>query len=113
MCGIFGFLKKEESVSGYDKEIMNKMGAKLRYRGPDDQGFYYGKNVALGNNLLSIVDIKNGHQPLIREINGNRYVIVYNGEIFNYDYIKKRVESSGLSPLTHCDTEIALLAYIT
>lgn len=112
MCAIFGLYKKKEPISGSDKEMMDRMSETIKYRGPDDRGFYYAKKVALGNNLLSIVDVKNGHQPMIKEFNGNKYAIVYNGEIFNYKFVKRQVELSGLIPKTYCDTEIVLLAYI-
>ncbi|MCI0560966.1 MAG: asparagine synthase (glutamine-hydrolyzing) [Nitrososphaera sp.] len=93
-------------------EALKKIGARLLYRGPDKQGEYITGNIALGSNRLSIVDVPGGHQPLVREQNGRRYAIVYNGEVYNYKEIRRDLEANGLKTVTNCDTEVVLLAYM-
>ena len=74
MCGIAGYLSKEEII---DKSKFEKMVDIIAHRGPDDRGVYYDEPVALGHRRLSIIDLsKEGHQPFIYK---DKYVIVYNG----------------------------------
>ncbi|MEK7643720.1 MAG: asparagine synthase (glutamine-hydrolyzing) [Patescibacteria group bacterium] len=107
MCGIIGVLgnipQKNEFESA--RETMN-------YRGPDDAGLYYSKKegVALGHRRLSIIDLTvAGHQPFFSA--DKRYVLTYNGEIYNYLEIKKQLENF-YDFKTKTDTEVLLAAYI-
>ena len=81
----------------------------LDLRGPDDSGIYQDEDIFLGHTRLSILDLSHGHQPMVSD-NG-RFVIVYNGEIYNYltlrdDLLKKRISLSSTS-----DTEVILNLY--
>lgn len=102
MCGIFGF------TGINDKSLLRKMSHIMNHRGPDEQGFYEDKNVMLGNNRLSIIDLDSGKQPMSDE--NNELVIVFNGEIYNYREIRKDLEKK-YSFRTNSDTEVILLAY--
>ena len=81
MCGISGIINKSNVAVAKD-EIKN-MNDLIVHRGPDDEGFFYGKNFALGHRRLSILDLsKDGHQPM--SYMEDKYTITYNGESFNY-----------------------------
>jgi len=81
MCGIVGFIGKVTSPL----DCLNSMVHSIRHRGPDSQGVWFDddSNVGLGHSRLSIVDLsKAGHQPMQSE--SARYVIVFNGEVYNH-----------------------------
>lgn len=95
-------LKKEVSI----------MADTLSYRGPDDKGIYVNeKGVALGHRRLSILDLSlKGHQPM--ESFGGRYVIVYNGEVYNYKELKKELENDfNIKFKSDTDTEVVLAGF--
>lgn len=102
MCGINGlvFAKKEEI------ELMNMT---LGHRGPDGEGVFINKDIGLGSRRLSIIDLsKNGDQPIYSR--DRRYVIVYNGEIYNYQAIRRLI---GKYPFKgNSDTEVVLAGYL-
>lgn len=83
----------------------------LKHRGPDDDGTYEDSIIALGNRLLSIVDVGHGKQPFIREYAGETYIGVYNGEIYNFREIREELEAEGLTFVTQCDSEVVVAAY--
>ena len=85
MCGIAGFIGKEKNM----KKTLKKMTDRIKHRGPDAEGFFIRGNVALGQRRLSIIDIEGGLQPMFSK-DGN-YVVVFNGEIYNYQEIKKEL----------------------
>ncbi len=112
MCGITGFVNFNKNIKE-EFEVILDMNNTLYHRGPNDYGYYYRHNHALfGHRRLSIVDKEGGVQPMTRVINGNRYTIVYNGEIYNTKDIKKDLEHKGYEFLTYSDTEVLLLNYI-
>ena len=126
MCGINGIIKFEKKIQTSEIEAMNK---KIEHRGPDDSGFYIceKKNYSLGfgHLRLSILDLsKKGHQPMgyferknniiykDKELNMSDYIIVFNGEIYNFSEIKKKLQSKKWKFDTGTDTEILLKGYI-
>jgi asparagine synthase (glutamine-hydrolysing) len=109
MCGIAGFTNFGNAI-GNINEIIEDMTNTLKHRGPDDSGTYITCNVALGQTRLSVIDLNFGHQPMISE--DGRYVIVYNGEVYNYKEIRKTMEEKGYKFRTQSDTEVILKAYI-
>lgn len=104
MCGICGLINR--CVFGSD--TLKRMTETLRFRGPDDQGYYYGENVCLGHRRLSIIDLDGGHQPITNE-DGTLW-IVFNGEIFNYQEIRNHLKDSHQFK-TKSDTEVILHLY--
>lgn len=84
----------------------------LSFRGPDAEGFYSKNGVYFGHRRLSIIDPENGKQPMTREIFGNKYTIIYNGELYNAEEIRAELEVRGINQSTNCDTETLLLGYI-
>ncbi len=97
MCGICGY-------TGPENTILPTMLKYIRRRGPDSEGTFSKNNIHLAATRLSIRDIKNGNQPFFHEdIN---YVTVFNGEIYNYNFLKKKIQEKGYSLKTNCDTEL-------
>jgi asparagine synthase (glutamine-hydrolysing) len=81
----------------------------LRHRGPDDEGFFVDGTVALGMRRLSIIDLASGHQPIFNE--DRNLVIVFNGEIYNYQELRLQLTARGHVFATRSDTETILHAY--
>lgn len=106
MCGIAGILSSDIDLRG-EKLIVEKMGKTLKKRGPDAAGIYLTPEVALIHRRLSVIDVENGAQPM----HFGKYVIVYNGEIYNTDEVRNELEGFGYKFDTHCDTEVVLKAY--
>ena len=106
MCGIAGILSSDTDLRG-ERLLVEKMGKTLKKRGPDAAGVYLTPEVALIHRRLSVIDVENGAQPM----HFGKYVIVYNGEIYNTDEVRAELESSGYKFDTHCDTEVVLKAY--
>ena len=102
MCGIAGILGKDAKSNVIDDMLMVQ-----HHRGPDFTGKWLEEGVALGHNRLSIIDLSNNaNQPFFDET--KRYAIVFNGEIYNYIELRKKLESS-YSFRTTSDTEVLLL----
>jgi len=107
MCGISGIINKN-SKNVKPNEIKN-INALISHRGPDDEGFYYEKNFAFAHRRLSILDLgAKGHQPMHYL---DKYVITYNGEIYNYIEIKKELLEDGYVFHSDTDTEVILASY--
>jgi len=100
MCGIVGY-----TGHAVDDRI-EAMGRLIAHRGPDDEGFFTDDAVSLGHKRLSIIDLKNGHQPQISQ--DGRYVIIFNGEIYNYRALRAELEQRGRKFVTQSDTEVLL-----
>ena len=105
MCGIAGIVARDPAVRG----VISEMTRVLHHRGPDEQDTLDMAGAAVGNTRLSIQDPGNGHQPMVSAC--GRYVIVYNGEIYNYPSLRKELESGGAKFRTRCDTEVLLHLY--
>lgn len=110
MCGFCGYVNKFEEIEN-DLDI-KKMNKKLTLRGPNTNDIFIHENVALGHSRLSIIDVTNGNQPMKKVIDGNTYVIVYNGELYNTKELKSDLISKGYQFSTTCDTEVILTSYI-
>ena len=100
MCGICGFVGLESPG------LVDRMTDSLDHRGPDDRGTFVDGDVALGHRRLSIIDLGGGHQPMISA--DGRYVLVYNGEIYNYAELRRDLIARGASFRTESDTEVLL-----
>lgn len=105
MCGITGIFRKNSSAL-MNKNIIEKMNSAIAHRGPDGFGYYLDNYVALGHRRLAIIDLAAGKQPM-EDFKGGK-VIVYNGEIYNYQDIKSKLTAKGEKFQTNCDTEVLL-----
>ena len=102
MCGITGF-------TWDDKQLLKKMTSIIDYRGPDDHGFYTDKNISLGHRRLSIIDLSSaGKQPMTSK--DGSIVIVFNGEIYNYQELRKDLEKK-YDFASKSDTEVLIYGY--
>ena len=110
MCGIAGYIDTRKSLSESEGEsILNRMLTRIYHRGPDNFGLYLEPGMGMGNVRLSIIDLAGGDQPLSNE-DGSLW-IVYNGEVFNYIELRKKLIRKGHRFRTHCDTEVILHMY--
>ncbi|MGM9849745.1 MAG: asparagine synthase (glutamine-hydrolyzing) [Bacilli bacterium] len=105
MCGFTGWYKKNHEKKNI--KIIKQMTKTLKYRGPDQKGFFIDKNILLGHRRLSIIDLKNGRQPYTY----NEYTIVYNGELYNTEDLKNKLKEKYTFETTS-DTEVLLKGYI-
>lgn len=112
MCGIAGFLDTRQST-GHDDLVVTvrRMATSLRHRGPEDEGIWVDPScgIAFGHRRLSIIDLSPaGHQPMHSSC--GRYVITFNGEIYNFKALRQELEALGQGFRGHSDTEIMLAA---
>jgi len=103
MCGIAGFYGIK------DDNLIKKISDQLSHRGPDGEGFYFDNKVTLLNRRLAIIDVKGGDQPIYNE--DGSIVVVYNGEIYNYQVLRKELEQLGHHFKTKADTEVIVHGY--
>jgi len=105
MCGIVGFIDKTKNK----EETIKKMADLIKHRGPDDEGYYVNDDVALGFRRLSIIDLEKGSQPIYNEEEDK--LVIFNGEIYNYKFLKEDLISKGHVFKTDSDTEVLLHGY--
>ncbi len=108
MCGIAGFIDVERSRDNAE-QLIDRMCRVIRHRGPDDQGVWVGDGAALGMRRLSIIDLAGGHQPIFNE--DESILVVFNGEIYNYQELKEELRARGHHFRTNSDTETIVHAY--
>lgn len=112
MCAIVGFWdSRQRNEPGQLRQIALDMASVLQHRGPDDQGAWVDETapLALGHRRLAILDLSSeGHQPMISA--DGRYVLVFNGEIYNFKSLRETLANSGHCFRGHSDTEVMLAA---
>ena len=113
MCGIVGFTNYNGNMTLEEsRKIINNMNEKLSRRGPDEKGIFAKEKISLGHRRLAIIDKEHVKQPMCFKFQGNNYVLVYNGQLYNYQGIQKELEKVGFYFEGHSDTEVLLKAYI-
>jgi asparagine synthase (glutamine-hydrolysing) len=106
MCGYVGFTNKIDNANRVITDMMDK----IKHRGPDSEGKYVDENIALGFRRLSIIDISSsGDQPIYNE--DRTKVLLFNGEIYNFQGIREELVSKGHKFTTHTDSEVLLHGY--
>ena len=105
MCGIVGFVGARENAA----EILQAMMDRIAHRGPDGQGQFLEGPVALGQRRLSIIDLEGGRQPMYNE--DSSLVVVFNGEIYNFQTLREELQAAGHTFATRSDTEVLLHGY--
>ena len=105
MCGFVGYINKEKDK----KDNIKKMADLIAHRGPDSEGYYTDENIALGFRRLSIIDLDGGSQPIFNS--DKTKAIVFNGEIYNYQKLRKELTKKGYKFKTKTDTEVILHGY--
>ncbi len=104
MCGLVGVGSRDGR--GLPPEELAELMQLLRHRGPDDEGMYRDSFVALGHTRLAIIDPAGGRQPMFSS--DGRFVLIYNGEIYNYRELRKILAGKGYLFTTQSDTEVLL-----
>ncbi|KOA21033.1 asparagine synthetase [glutamine-hydrolyzing] 1 [Clostridium homopropionicum DSM 5847] len=108
MCGIVGMLNFDKKP--ILEKMLKKMTNLLAHRGPDDENIYISKYIGLGHRRLSIIDLSSlGRQPMTSD--DGRYTITYNGEIYNFNELRRILEKKGHKFNTKTDTEVVLKCY--
>ncbi len=108
MCGIAGIIN-HDPYERADRPLLESMTRTLSHRGPDAEGYFLNNHVGLGHRRLKIIDLEGGVQPLFNE--DGTVAVVYNGEIYNFEELKRDLEARGHVFRTHCDTEVIVHAY--
>jgi asparagine synthase (glutamine-hydrolysing) len=109
MCGIAGIVR-HDGVSERDRDAVRLMVRSLTHRGPDDEGFWFGQEAAVGMRRLAIIDVPAGHQPMSSE--DESIWVVFNGEIYNHELLRRRLEATGRHRFrTRSDTEVLVHLY--
>lgn len=111
MCGIAGAVSYCCNIEN-EKNRFLQMQKVLEPRGPDACGAHFTENAALLHTRLAVIDLKNGAQPMQAVVNGNRYTVVYNGELYNTEEIRNDLLTCGHTFTGHSDTEVLLKSYI-
>ena len=106
MCGIAGFVDKTIKNK---KKVIKDMAERIKYRGPDGEGYFIDDEVALAHRRLAIIDLSSGGQPQYNE--DNSLVIVFNGEIYNFVELKEELKKAGQKFRNKSDTEVIIHGY--
>lgn len=107
MCGFAGYI---HNYGTFDKEeVIHKMADRIKHRGPDDAHYYIDDGIALGFRRLSIIDLEGGRQPLLNE--DGSLVLLFNGEIYNYQELREELIKVGHVFTTKTDSETILHGY--
>jgi len=111
MCGIAGWIDWKKNLAD-ESHILTAMTETLAARGPDAQGTYIAAHAALGHRRLSVIDPIGGAQPMIRFRGEQKFIITYNGELYNMPELRQELEDRGHVFSTRCDTEVLLVSFI-
>lgn len=108
MCGILGLVNLDKTL--VDPNVFSNIAQRLDHRGPDGEGFWYKDNVSIAHKRLKIIDLsEHGAQPM--RSNDNRYILSFNGEIYNFQEIKKLLIGKGYTFKSKTDSEVVVNAY--
>lgn len=111
MCGIVGWIDFSEQLTN-EVETLKTMTEQLVHRGPDASGFWFGEHAALGHRRLVVVDPDGGKQPMTATKGQASYIMVYNGELYNTEDIRRVLITKGYIFGGWSDTEVLLKAYM-
>ncbi len=113
MCGINGVVNFRK-VSKDTKSIVSSMNSALLHRGPDGEGIFRSNDscATMGARRLSIVDVKNGQQPMVCPRGNTEFSCVFNGEVYNFTDLKEKLTGRGHTFETDSDTEVVLKSYM-
>ncbi len=111
MCGIVGWIDFSRNVHK-EHHKLEKMVEAVAHRGPDETGYWYDTHIGFGHQRLIVVDPEGGKQPMKEMVDKNRYVLIYNGELYNTEDLRKELLKAGWTFHSHSDTEVLLKSYI-
>ena len=105
MCGIAGYVSENK----IEPAVLKAMTERIAHRGPDGEGFFVDDKCGLGHRRLAIIDLKTGDQPIYNE--DKTVVVVFNGEIYNFQTLRQELEKKGHRFQTQTDTEVLVHGY--
>ena len=108
MCGICGVLNFNRNLA-VERDVLEEMNRQIIHRGPDDAGFYLSGTIGMAMRRLSIIDVQSGHQPVSNE--DDSVWLVFNGEIYNHQELRRELEERGHRYRSHSDTETIVHLY--
>lgn len=111
MCGIAGEINLQQNFTEQRLPVWQAMQAALTNRGPDQQGLWWDAHAGLVHRRLAVVDIEGGRQPMQLDWQGQQLTLVYNGELYNTDELRRELLAVGHNFVGHSDTEVVLHAY--
>ncbi len=111
MCGIAGWIHFSSDLH-QEKEEMIKMIKTLRLRGPDEENIWSDRHALFGHTRLIVVDPAGGKQPMTKTAAGKTCTIVYNGELYNTEEVRKELLAKGYTFASSSDTEVLLTAFL-
>lgn len=111
MSGFVGCVNLKENLNSKKSNLIS-MNEALKRRGPDESGYYVSENILLGYRRLVVTDAEGGKQPMSFKYNDNTYVIVFDGQIYNLEELKKILTENNIDLETYSDTEIILKSYM-
>lgn len=111
MCGITGWADFKKNLRPFTEQIVN-MTETLQNRGPDQTNYFQQDHLLFGHKRLIVVDPDGGRQPMTKTHNERTYTIIYNGELYNTEDIRKVLLSKGYAFQGHSDTEVLLTSFI-
>lgn len=110
MCGIAGYIGLDGAPAS--PIVLRRMADAIRHRGPDGEGFFTDGSLGLAHRRLAIIDLSPaGHQPMVTA--DGRFVLTYNGEIYNYQELRLELEAVGCQFHSRTDSEVVLQALAT
>lgn len=111
MCGINGWIDWQRDLT-HEKKRLDEMTSCLHHRGPDEKQIWLSPRAAFGHARLIVVDPENGKQPMHKTVNDHSFTLVYNGELYNTEEIRKELLAKGHTFKGHSDTEVLLTSYM-
>ena len=111
MCGIAGQISADPNKIAANYPAYCRMQKSLARRGPDQRGMYLHGHAALIHARLAVVDLENGCQPMVLDQGGEKYILVYNGELYNTPELHAQLAALGHRFVSHSDTEVLLHAF--
>ncbi len=111
MCGISGWIDWSLNLSD-EQQILKDMTNAIKHRGPDADGFWFSERAALGHRRLIVIDPEGGVQPMIYQESGYTIALTYNGELYNYQELRKELKNKGHHFQSESDTEVLLHSYL-
>jgi asparagine synthase (glutamine-hydrolysing) len=109
MCGIVGIFNISQSEP-VDGQLLAAMNQAQFHRGPDEGDQYLTEDIGLGHRRLAIIDLAAGQQPMQDE--SGRFVLIFNGEVYNFPSLRAELQQLGHEFKTHCDTEVILRGHM-
>mgnify|MGYP001259607796 FL=1 len=111
MCGIVGWIDWKQDLTG-QRPVLEAMTNTLACRGPDNCGYWISRHAAIGHRRLTVIDPVGGGQPMTRDRGKNRFILTYNGELYNTNELRRELEDRGHRFRSSSDTEVVLVSFI-